>query len=164
VSKLASELYVRVFADLYALRAAILRPFSAYGPRQRKQVVYDLLSRIREDADALTVRGHGTEQRSFTHAGSIVDALLTVADRAPLGGEVYNVVDDEPVTIAELVGMLCELMGVAPRVVYGVGRPGDVQRLDGDTARLRALGWSPGLNLRDGLAQTVAWFREEMPA
>lgn len=162
VSKLAAEHYVSVFARLYGLRAAVLRPFTAYGPRQRKQVVYDLIRRIDDDPSELHVRGDGTEERSFTFVSSIVDALVSVADRGALVGEAYNVVDDNAASIAELVGMLCELMDVTPRVVYdGTPRPGDVLRLSGDTTRLRSLGWQPSVDLRDGLDQTVAWFRQE---
>jgi UDP-glucose 4-epimerase len=160
VSKLAAEHYVRVFARLYGLRAAVLRPFSAYGPRQRKQVVYDLMRRISDDPNELHVRGDGTEERAFTFVSSIVDALVAVADRAELVGEVYNVVDDDAASIAELVAMLCERMNVTPRVVYeGTPRPGDVLRLSGDTTRLRSLGWQPRVSLREGLDETVAWFR-----
>lgn len=162
VSKLAAEHYVSVFARLLGLRAAVVRPFTAYGPRQRKQVVYDLIRRIDEDQNELHVRGDGTEERSFTFVSSIVDALVCVADRGELAGEAYNVVDDNAASIAELVGMLCELMNVAPRVVYeGTSRPGDVLRLSGDTTRLRSLGWEPRVDLRDGLEETVAWFRRE---
>jgi nucleoside-diphosphate-sugar epimerase len=124
--------------------------------------VYDLIRRIDEDQNDLRVRGDGTEERSFTFVSSIVDALVSVADRGELVGEAYNVVDDNAASIAELVGMLCQLMDVTPHVVYeGTPRPGDVLRLSGDTTRLRSLGWEPRVDLRDGLEKTVAWFRSE---
>src|SRR5690606_14091871 len=57
VSKLAAERYVAVFSQLYGLPASSVRLFSVYGPRQRKQVVYDLLCRLRQNPRCLEVLG-----------------------------------------------------------------------------------------------------------
>jgi UDP-glucose 4-epimerase len=164
-SKLAAEGYMTVYARVYGLRTAIARLFTTYGPRLRKQVVYDLMRKVHENPDELPLFGDGSEVRDFNHVANVVEALLTVYSEARLEGEAYNVAGDEEVPIRQLAEMICERMGASPRFVYsGDVRPGEMRRLCGDIARLKELGYRPRLNLADGLSDTVAWFREEQLA
>jgi len=159
VSKMAAERYVEVYARLYGLRTASLRLFPVYGPRLRAHVVYDLMRKVRDDPDELRIEGDGTQVRDFVHVSGAVEAFLTVADRAPLGGETYNVASGEPVTIRDLAAMICERMGANPRFVYsGAVASGVSQKWAADTDRLRALGYQPPLPLAEGLRGTVEWF------
>jgi UDP-glucose 4-epimerase len=141
VSKMAAERYVEVYARLYGLRTASLRLFPVYGPRLRAHVVYDLMRKVRDDPDELRIEGDGTQVRDFVHVSGAVEAFLTVADRAPLRGETYNVASGEPVTIRDLAAMICERMGARPRFVYsgavGLGRLAEVGRRHRPPARPR---------------------------
>ena len=162
VSKMAAERYVEVYARLYGLRTASLRLFPVYGPRLRAHVVYDLMGKVRDDPDELRIEGDGTQVRDFVHVSGAVEAFLTVADRAPLRGETYNVASGEPVTIRDLAAMICERMGARPRFVYsGAVASGVSQKWAADTDRLRTLGYQPPLPLAEGLRGTVEWFRKE---
>jgi UDP-glucose 4-epimerase len=162
VSKLAAERYVEVYARLYGLRSASLRLFPVYGPRLRAHVVYDLMRKVSENPDELRIEGDGTQVRDFVHVSGAVEAFLTVALRAPLGGETYNVASGEPVTIQELATMICEQMGSRPRFVYsGLVASGVSQRWSADLSRLRALGYRPPTPLAEGLRGTVEWFGRE---
>jgi nucleoside-diphosphate-sugar epimerase len=159
VAKLAAERYCFAFAHTYGLRTCSLRLFSVYGPRQTKQVVYDLIRKIHGNREELPLFGDGTQERDFSHAKNIVDAFLLAAEKAQFHGEVVNVAGDEIVSIRGLAEMLCEAMGVTPRLQFtGQTRPGDSQRWVADTTRLRALGYRPRVNLREGLRDTVEWY------
>ena len=159
VAKLAAERYCFAFAHTYGLRTCSLRLFSVYGPRQTKQVVYDLIHKLHANAEELPLFGDGTQERDFSHAKNIVDAFLLAAERAEFRGEVFNVAGDEIVSIRGLAEMLCEEMGVRPRLRFsGLRRPGDSQRWVADTGRLRELGYRPEVNLRAGLRDTVEWY------
>ena len=163
VSKLASEHYVSVFAQLYGLRTATLRLFPVYGPRLRKQVVYDLMYKIYKNPNELPIQGDGTQVRDFNYIANVVKAFLTVAERGKLDGEVYNVASEETITIATLAQMICERMEVTPHFAYsGAARAGDMPRMHGNISRLKSLGYHPRLDFAKGLDKTVAWFREEM--
>jgi UDP-glucose 4-epimerase len=160
VSKLAAERYVEVYARLYGLGSASLRLFPVYGPRLRAHVVYDLMRKVRDDPNELRIEGDGTQVRDFVHVSGAVEAFLTVAERAPLRGEAYNVASGEPVTIAELAALISERMGASPRFVYsGAVASGVSQKWVADLARLRALGYQPPLRLAEGLRSAVEWFR-----
>ncbi len=162
VSKLASEHYMTVYARLYGLRTAILRLFPVYGPRQRRQVVYDLMCKLAHNPDELQIEGDGTQERDFNHVANVVDAYITVAKGAKFDGEVYNVAAEETITIGALARMICREMGVTPRFEFGEARAGDTARLIADTSRLKKLGFESRLGFAAGLTDTVNWFRREM--
>lgn len=163
VSKLAAERYVAIYPRLYGLRTANLRLFPVYGPRLRKQVIYDLMRKVHKNPHELFIYGDGTQVRDFNYVANVVEALFTVAEQAKLEGEVYNVAAEEFVTIEKLAQMICERMEVTPRFVYsGDVGPGVSQRWSADISRLKSLGYRCSVGFADGLKDTVAWFREEM--
>ncbi|MEP6915485.1 MAG: NAD-dependent epimerase/dehydratase family protein [Acidobacteriota bacterium] len=165
VSKLAAERYVAVYARLWQIRAGIARIFPVYGPRLRKQVLYDLMCRIRADPHELFLHGDGTQVRDCNHVTNVVDALLLIGDRGELRGEAYNVASGELVTIAELARETCTRMGVTPRLVFsGHVRPGDALKWSADISRIASLGYSPRRRLAEGLSETIAWFRQDAEA
>jgi UDP-glucose 4-epimerase len=90
VGKLAAERYLYVYSRTYGVRATTLRLFSIYGPRQRKQVVYDLLGKLLLAPHRLDVYGDGTQVRDFAYVDDVVQAMLLAALRAPGAGEVYR--------------------------------------------------------------------------
>ncbi len=164
-SKLAAERYVAVYAKLYGLKTAILRLFPAYGPRQRQQVIYDFLVKLRADGSALAVQGDGSPQRDFVYVADVVDAFLTVAERGPMSGEAYNVSGGEPLSIRELARKVASAMALSPRFTFdSEPRPGDARHWIADTSRIRALGFRPRVSFEEGLARTVAWFRTLSPS
>ena len=90
VSKLMAERYVAVHAPLFDLRTASLRLFPTYGPKLRKQVVYDLIAKVHANPEELTILGDGEQVRDFIFVSDVVEAFLLVAESAPLRGETYK--------------------------------------------------------------------------
>lgn len=165
VGKLAAERYVAVYSKLYNIRAASLRLFSIYGPRQRKQVVYDLMERISQNRDELFIHGDGTQQRDFGYVEDVARAAMLVASRAPLEGEVYNVGAGREISIDTLAKLLCQYLEASPRFNYsGAVRPGDPERLVVNIGKLRALGYEPQVMPEEGLRRSVEWFKHEVLA
>ncbi|MCA9185535.1 MAG: GDP-mannose 4,6-dehydratase [Pirellulaceae bacterium] len=162
VSKLAADRYLQVYADLYHLPLATLRPFSVYGPRLRKQVVYDLIVRINASTGEIEARGDGSQVRDFCYVTDLVDAALCVASLGRLQGEVYNVAIDQACSIRELVATIASELGKNIRVNWsGAVQPGEPQRWYPHTGRLQALGWLPQVRLPEGIHRTVAWFLQD---
>ncbi|MFI5783606.1 NAD-dependent epimerase/dehydratase family protein [Nocardia sp. NPDC051570] len=159
VGKLAAERYLAVFADLYGLKMASVRYFSAFGPRQRKQVVFDLLVKLTRDRERLFIHGDGTQVRDFLYVEDAARSAMTVAANAPLRGEAYNVGAGKEYTIDQLAKSLCKITGVSPIFDYsGANRPGDPEKLVVDISRLRSIGYRPRADFDQGLADTVAWY------
>lgn len=159
--KLAAERYLAIYGALYGLEVASVRFFSAYGPRQRKQVVFDLLSKLRDNRRSLVIHGDGTQVRDFLYVKDAALSAMTVAARAPMSGEAYNVGAGREYTIDILAKSLCKQLGVSPEIRYtGVNRPGDPEKLVVDITRLKSLGYQPRFDFEEGLATVVEWFRE----
>ena len=159
VSKLAGERYVAVYSQIYGLRATSLRFFSVYGPRQCKQVVYDLLCKLRADPTRIEVLGDGSQARDFTYVLDVVQAMMLAATVAPGQGEVYNVASGTTHSIADLVTACCNMCGLSPEVVYtGQTRPGDAEKWAVDITRLKQLGFEPQTSLETGLAAIRDWY------
>lgn len=158
VDKFAAEEHVRVAARLHGIRAVVLRYFPAYGPRQRKQVVHDLIAKMLASPERVEVYGTGRELRDLCYVDDIVAGTLIAADRAPARGEAYNVGSGVMVSIAEVVAEIARALGVDPEIAFtGSVRPGDSERMVADIARLRALGYEPRVPLAEGIRRTVRW-------
>jgi UDP-glucose 4-epimerase len=160
VSKLACERYLTVYCELFGLRGASLRAFSVYGARQRKLFVYDVLRRLAESPERMWLAGDGEQTRDFIHVDDVVSALLVAAARAPLSGEVYNVATGDSRSINELLDSLATVMGVElGGIERRPARKGDPERWSADISLIRALGFAPHVELREGLLRTVEWYR-----
>ncbi len=143
-----------------AMHVAALRFFTVYGARQRPEMAITLFARAILSRSPITVFGDGSMRRDFTHVDDIVRGVLLAADAAPRGLRQFNLGSGAPVTLAELVVALGEAAGSAPRVLTGPVPPGDVEATFADISRARSeLGWSPQVQLKDGLRTVIDWVR-----
>jgi len=161
VSKLAAERYVDVFSNLYGISAASLRLFSVYGPRQHKQVVYDLFRKVRANPVVLEVIGDGSQERDMVFVQDVVQAACVVALNAPATGETYNVASGVTHSIAEVASEVCRVCGACPDIRYsGQIRPGDAEKWSVDISRLKAIGYESKYTLSTGLPIVRDWYDE----
>ncbi|HWM21858.1 MAG TPA: NAD-dependent epimerase/dehydratase family protein [Ilumatobacteraceae bacterium] len=171
VSKLAGEHYARVFTELHGLETVALRYFNVFGPRQRSDSQYAAV--VPRFIDALRrglpveIHGDGEQSRDFTYVTDAVQANLraAVAPAESCVGRAYNIARGESHTVLELLAALADLLGVEAIPRHVPSRPGDVRH---SQASIEAagddLGFRPRGTLRDGLAATVAWWSEAVPA
>ena len=163
VSKLAGEMYVKVFNDVYGLPAVTLRYFNIFGPyqdptSQYAAVIPIFINRLAR-GESPVVYGDGEQSRDFTYIDNAVKAnlLAATADGAP--GMVFNVACGERFTLNELLERLHGLVGSSTPATYEAARPGDVKHSLGDIGRAREiLGYEPSVTFAEGLKKTVDWF------
>jgi nucleoside-diphosphate-sugar epimerase len=167
VTKLAGEHYARVHWELHGLETVALRYFNVFGPRQRLDGPYAAVIPLFVDAllrgESPVVHGDGGQSRDFTFVADAVQANLRAAavPADACAGRAFNVGRGEPVTLLDLLGLVAAKVGVAPIAVHGAARAGDVRRSHADIgAARRDLGYAPTVPLAEGLARTVAWFRD----
>jgi UDP-glucose 4-epimerase len=158
VSKLAGELYVANYAQIHGLRACNVRVFSVFGPRLRKQVVWDFMTRLAHDPNKLTIHGDGSERRNPTHVSNIVSSILLAARAAKMTGEAYNVGSRDSVSIAELARDIAAAMDVDPAIEVGQAQKGHARAWVADIGRIEAMGYQPKIGYHEGLRETVEWF------
>lgn len=165
-SKLAGEHYADVYRHLYGLETVVLRPFNVFGPRQRPDSPYSGVISLLIDALLAgrkpIIHGDGTQSRDFTYVDDAVQ-VFRLAGTEPyhrLTSRVYNVGAGQETTLNEIWDLLQEIEGRQCRADFGPARPGDVPRSRANITRARSeLGYTPTVELRDGLQRTIEWVR-----
>jgi UDP-glucose 4-epimerase len=171
-SKLTGEVLTRAAHDQHALRYTICRPFNAYGPGERPDpdepgiahAVPDLIAKVLSGQHPLQIFGSGEQTRTLTHVDDIADGIVT-ATGSPAGeNEDFNISASEERTVAEIAKLIWEACGEDPARFELEHLPTfavDVQRRWPSVQKARRLlGWESRVDLRQGLADTVAWLRD----
>ncbi len=167
VSKLAAEQYCRVFHQLYGFETVALRYFNVFGPRQDPNSFYSavipkFISAALQNKP-LTVHGDGLQSRDFTYIANVVNANLLACESSDAAGQVMNVSCGERYTLLDLIRALETLLGKPIKVQHTNPRPGDVKHSQADISRARKLlGYEPLVGFKEGLAKTVAWYRQQI--
>ncbi len=164
VSKLAAELYCRVYTQVYGLETVSLRYFNVFGPRQHPDSEYAaaiprFLRRMLA-GDRPVIFGDGEQSRDFTAVENVVAANLLAAETAQGIGEVINIAGGRPSTLNQLVAWLNELLGTDLRPIYEPPRPADIRHSYACIRKAEALlGYRPQVDVQDGLRRTLEWFK-----
>jgi UDP-glucose 4-epimerase len=139
--------------------AAALRIFSAFGAGLKRQALWDFASRCARDG-ALQIDGDGSESRDFIHADDIALAVLTVLEKAPMHGEVYNTANGREISIFELAKTIAHRFDSRIEVrLSGSRPPGTPTRWRADVSRLSALGFAPSTEFWPAVDAFVEWFK-----
>jgi dTDP-glucose 4,6-dehydratase len=159
-SKTGGDLQVLAYIRTYGVDACITRGANNYGARQYPEKLIPLFITNAFDGESLPVYGDGRQRREWLHADDYSSAIELVLREAP-SGEIYNVGGQECENM-EVVRRILELTGASPDLVRHVeDRPGHDRRYAVDSSKVRALGWAPAHNFKDGgLEETVSWYRD----
>lgn len=160
-SKACAETTAQMFCQVYGLPVVIARIFNTYGPRMARFVVLDFLRKLQHNPAVLEVLGDGQQKRDFTFVSDTVQGLLLLAERG-LAAEAYNLSSGSSTTVTEVAHQLIAALGLTgqTRITYtGSSWRGDAQRWEVAIDRIRGLGFSPEVDLENGLARTIEWFR-----
>jgi CDP-glucose 4,6-dehydratase len=170
VSKAATDMIARSYWHTFELPVAVTRFANLYGggdlnlSRLVPEVVLAALA-----GRSPVIRSDGTLERDFLYVEDAADAYLAICALLEDGrgaGEAFNAGGDEPHSVLEVVELACQIAGtgVTPDV-RGTGiPPGEIPRQWVDSSKLRELsGWAPRVSLEEGLARTIAWYRQYVP-
>lgn len=167
VNKHVGELYCQVFDKLYGLSTIGLRYFNVFGPRQDPLSQYAavvplfITKVLRKESP--TIDGDGEQSRDFTYIRNVVAANLAAAAAANPGGRSVNVACNDRITINQLFARIRDLVGHPVDPIHGPARPGDVRHSQADISlATEVMGYRPEVDLNTGLAETVAWYREQI--
>jgi UDP-glucose 4-epimerase len=162
VAKLAVEHYLHFYHRQYGIVPIVLRYANVYGPRQNGQgeagVVAIFIEKFLAGVQPV-INGDGRQTRDFVYVGDVVAANVLALDYPAAG--IFNIGTGQETDILTIYLMLQGDVGSTLGPVHGPPKPGEQRRsvLNSDRAR-EHLGWRPQVDLADGLARTVAAFRE----
>ena len=161
-SKLAGDQIVLSYQHTFGLDAAIVRPFNNFGPRQNSGSYAGIIPIVVSRATAgesIEIFGDGEQTRDFVFVRDTADSMIRMYEEPATRGRVVNVASGREVSVNDLVRLLLDALGSDVPVRHVEPRPGDVRRhwASIDLAR-ELIGYEPSTSLRDGLAETVAWY------
>ncbi|GIV94062.1 MAG: NAD-dependent epimerase [Chloroflexus sp.] len=168
INKMAGEWYHILYNNVYGIRACALRLTNTYGPRMRvkdaRQTFLGIWIRNVIEGKPIQVWGDGRQLRDFTYIDDCVDALLLAALHPAASGQIFNLGGLEVINLRDLAALTVEVAGGGSFEIipYPADRkPIDIGDYYADDRRIRTmLGWQPRVDLRTGLARTIAFYRE----
>lgn len=163
-TKRSGELLLQSLAPIFGLRAAALRFFTVYGPRQRPDLAIHAFARRILAGEAITLFGDGTQSRDYTYCDDIVSGIIAAVDwtaTAPQGLEIFNLGGNEPVALRDMVAELGRALGREPRIQWAPMQPGDVQHTYADLTKSSAmLKYRPRTTFSEGLRRFASWLED----
>ena len=176
-TKKSNELMAHTYSHLYGIPSTGLRFFTVYGPWGRPDMSPFLFTDAMLHGRAIKVFNHGDILRDFTYIDDIVEGVLRVIDHIPVPNphwsaqapdpssstapyKIYNIGNSHPVKLMDFIQAIEEVIGHPAEKVYLPMQPGDVYQTDADTTALQQeLGFKPNKSIKDGVRETVEWYR-----
>jgi UDP-glucose 4-epimerase len=157
--KIASEMLCADYANLFGRPYTVLRYGIPFGPRMRSDLVIAAFIERAMRGEALRIDGDGSQERSFVYVEDLA-AAHPLALQPAAENKTYNLEASEPITIRKLAETVGALVGDT-EVTFGPARPGDYRARRVSSDRVRDdLGWVPAHSFEEGLARTIAWYRD----
>ena len=159
-SKLASEMTIHNYWQLYQQPFTILRYGIPYGPRTREQLVIPIFIRKALQGEPITIQGDGRQYRNYVYIDDLAQAhLLALKDQAE--NQVYNLEGPRKITIKDIAETINKLLGGDVRIEYVPARPGDYAGKEVSAEKAyRELGWKPEIEFEEGMKRTIEWFKQ----
>ncbi|MEI4280959.1 GDP-L-fucose synthase [Klenkia terrae] len=172
IAKIAGVLQVQALRRQYGLHYISAMPTNLYGPGDNfspegSHVLPGLIRRFEDariDGDpTVTVWGTGTPRREFLHVSDLARACVHLLEHYDDGAPV-NIGVGEDLPIAELAQLVADTVGYTGELVFDTTKPDGTPRKLLDVSTIHDLGWRAEIGLHEGLAATVAWYREQLAA
>lgn len=161
-SKLAGEGLIEAYCEGFGFQAYIFRFVSILGERYTHGHVFDFYTRLRANPHELSVLGNGLQRKSYLYVQDCLDAMLLAVERSQDKVNLYNLGTDEYCTVNDSIEWITHHLGLSPRLAYSGGERGwigDSPFIFLDCGKIRALGWSPRLSIREGIIRTLEYLQ-----
>jgi dTDP-glucose 4,6-dehydratase len=159
-SKAAAELLARSYGITYEMPVWVVRGTNAFGPRQNPEKAIPVFTMAALEGRPLPVYADGRQSREWLYATDWAAACV-MALRHGEPGDVFNIGSGHELTNLELARQICRLVGADESLISFVDdRPAHDLRYGVTSDRLGELGWAAQVAFDDGLARTVAWYRD----
>jgi len=168
IAKIAGIELIKSFRKEYGRAWISLMPTNLYGPRdnfelQGSHVLPAFIRRFVEAAQngvaTETLWGTGSPKREFLHVDDLASAVVLLGDVYD-SKEHVNIGTGEDLTIKELAELVAQLAGFTGEIAWDATKPDGTPRKVLDVSKAKSLGWAPQISLRDGIASTIAWYKD----
>jgi UDP-glucuronate 4-epimerase len=181
-TKKADELMAYSYSHLYQLPTTGLRIFTVYGPWGRPDMAPFLFTKAILSGETIDVFNHGRHRRDFTYIDDVVEGIIRTLEKPPLAvpdpfqgsapespasvpWRVYNLGSNNPVKLMDFIQALENELGVQAAKNMLPMQPGDVPETFADMQSfVSEIGFQPGTELKDGVAEFVRWYKWFYPS
>jgi UDP-glucuronate 4-epimerase len=162
-SKISGEWLGKSYSLLYGLRFVALRFFTVFGPRQRPDLAINKFTRQILNDQAINFFGNGNTIRDYTFVSDIVDGIIAALEYTQSDFEIFNLGNNNPISLAELVKTIEQVLGKKAIYNYLPEQPGDVPITYANIEKAKhLLGYQPKIDIRTGLSAFVDWHKEQL--
>ncbi len=162
--KWMSEILCQEFHRLFQLKVCIVRPFSVYGERLKKQLLWDICSRL-QSADQIVLSGTGRESRDFIHINDLLQIVETLIYKSSFSGEAYNAASGREVAIREIADYFENYFNGTKKIGFsGEVRKGDPLNWRANISAIQSLGFTCSVPLEVGVKNYIRWFEGQNKA
>lgn len=158
-NKLMSEQLCTAYHQLYKIPVAIIRPFSVYGNGLKKQLLWDICSKLAK-ANTVELFGTGNESRDFIHVSDLALLIELVLEKSDFQLDIYNAASGNETSISEIAIMQETSFGSTKVIRFtGQNKKGDPLNWKADVAKSRAIGFFNQKELKAGVEEYIHWFK-----
>ncbi|TAK86054.1 MAG: NAD-dependent epimerase/dehydratase family protein [Betaproteobacteria bacterium] len=161
-SKLSGEALISAYCEGFGFQSFIFRFVSILGERYTHGHVFDFYKQLWQDPTRLRVLGNGKQRKSYLYVQDCIDAMLLAMEKSSAKVNIFNLGVDDYCEVDNSIQWICEALGARPTIEYTGGDRGwigDSPFIFLDTNKIRSLGWSPKLSIREGVVNTVNFLR-----
>lgn len=157
--KLYAECICEEYSRFWGLKTCCVRIFSAYGPRLKKQLFWDMYNKFCHN-EIIELWGTGKESRDFIYISDLVRALDLVIHNCDFTGNKINLANGKQISIREISDTFVKLLGTDKEVLFnGEERIGDPQNWEADITELKKWGYTQQVSLEDGIQKYIDWLK-----
>lgn len=157
--KYYAEHVCKEFAQVYNLKTAILRIFSAYGEGLKKQFFWDLYQKTLNQTH-LEMFGTGNELRDFIYVGDLVRLVDLVVNKASFEGEIYNAANGDSLTIKAAAHILLKIRNFAGTIRFQTKDTKSISHSVADISKIKALGYERVYSFEQGMRNYCEWLTQ----
>jgi UDP-glucuronate 4-epimerase len=177
-TKKADELMSHVYSHLYGIPVTGLRFFTVYGPWGRPDMALFIFTKAILEGREIGIFNHGEMVRDFTYIDDIVEGIMKVMQKPPLGDadfdrehpdpslspnkyRIYNIGNSSPIRLEEFIDAIEKELGIPAKRKYLPIQPGDVPKTYADVTSLQLdFGYQPSVKIRQGIQEFIKWYRK----
>ena len=168
VAKIAGIELINSYRKEYGTKWISLMPTNLYGPRDNfdltaSHVLPAFIRRFVEAAESgastVTLWGTGSPLREFLHVDDLAQAVVIASEKYDSSLHL-NIGSGEDLSIKELAHTVARAAGFSGEIQWDASKPDGTPRKVLDVSRIKALGWKPTITLEEGIASTIAWYKE----
>jgi len=160
-AKCAFEMYLSSYSELYGMSSVSMRLANILGPRLTHGIFFDLYNKLKKDPSRLEVLGTGRQDKAYMYVTDTVEAAVVLASKLKQGHLPVNVSSGERLLVSRIAELIIEGLNVPDAKIEYTGSKrgwaGDVVVTDLDINLLKSFGWSPKVNLEDGVKLYIDW-------